>query len=62
MHFDIYVEPADANESQFSSKNQSTFAANQLPAKQRGKRLLAKNLLTNLMTSCHGKTIRPSLQ
>lgn len=47
MHFDIYVQPADANESQFSSKNEGTFAANQLPAKQAKKAFSAK-LLTKL--------------
>lgn len=35
VQFDIYVKPADANESQHSSKNESTFAANHIPAKQR---------------------------
>lgn len=47
VHFDIYVKPADANESQFSSKNESTFTANQVPAKQ-GEKAFSAKLLTKL--------------
>lgn len=44
VHFDIYVKPADANESQLRSKNESTFAANQVPAKAGERAFSAKSL------------------